>query len=421
MAEAWGIDGNPFPSEAIHQGDEPFNPAVFPEENEQFFKRLVYGAMMDRRGFSFLWSKGANGEDTGFGKTTQMRYGARQINHDFGQTVLADAGMKKDRISKNLAVAAYTSLNTLSAVGIYPALFAATEYLADPKNGVGGRSVFGLLRDKILEINGLEDDDEHGVRTAVLKARRTLGPTLAPLNEQLLAAFSSSDEDAIAESLAEVKDTTRVRSGLAYFDFAFTVAAAAGVPHFFVFVDQLEDLATTQTVTKAKRSREVGRLRDIIAETAPFVGRVRFLFTFHIRASYALSEMWSLNRLPSYDPEDAANETSIVVLRGIQNVDQARELLVTYLNTRRAEGEEDDLSPFKENVLPVLMAKSGGRPGVFLQDAYKLFDRAAEQGLPTIDKQFAESFLKLKSGVGRGTAVSIPDPDDARDIDDLLK
>lgn len=422
MSEAWGIDGNPFPSEAIHQGNEPFNPEVFPEENERFFKRLVYGAIMDRRGFSFLWSKGANGEDTGFGKTTQMRYGAKQINQDFGQTVLTEAGMKKDRIPKNLAVAAYTSLNTLSAVGIYPALFAAAEYLADPKNGVGGRSVLGLLRDRIVELNELEEDDDQGVRAAVMKARRTLGPTLAPLNDEALTAFSSSDDNKIAEFLGEVKDTTRVRSGLAYFDLAFTVAAAAGVHHFFVFVDQLEDLATTQTVTKAKRSREVGRLRDIIAETAPFVGRVRFLFTFHIRASYALSEMWALNRLPSYDPEDQANEASIVVLRGIQSIDQARELLVTYLNIRRTEGGDgDDLRPFKENVLPLLIEKSGGRPGIFLQTAYKLFDRAAEQELPAIDKKFAETVLGLKGGTGRPLAVSIPDPDDARDIDDLLK
>ena len=422
MAEAWGIDGNPFPADAIHQGSEPYNPEVFPEENDSFFKRLVYGAIMDRRGFSFLWSKGANGEDTGFGKTTLLKHGAREVNRDFGQSVLATAGMRKDRIPSNLAVASYTSLNTLSSVGVYPILFAAAEYLADPKNGVGGKSVFGLLRDRIVEANGLEDDDEDGVRSAVLKARRKLGPTLTPLNEEALRAFGSPDDGEIGDFLAGVKDTTRVRSGLAYFDFAFTVAATAGVPHFLVFVDQLEDLATTQTVTKAKRSREVGRMRDIIAETAPFAGKVRFLFTFHVRAADALNEMWSLNRLPSYDPEDPANEGSVVVLRGIQDVDQARELLITYLNERRTEGGSDELSPFQENVLPVLIEKAGGRPGILLRDAYRLFDRAAEQGLPTIDREVAETVLGLKKGgIGRRAVVAVPDPDDARDIDDLLK
>ena len=167
MAEAWGHNGNPFPAEAIHQGSEPYNPDVFPEENVLFYKRLVYGAIMDRRGFSFLWSKGANGEDTGFGKTTLLTHGAREINRDFGQTVLANAGMKTDRIPSNLVVASYASFNTLSSVGVYPILFAATEYLADPRNGVGGKSVFGLLRDRIVAANGLSDDDEDGVRLAV--------------------------------------------------------------------------------------------------------------------------------------------------------------------------------------------------------------------------------------------------------------
>jgi hypothetical protein len=422
MAEAWGHNRNPFPAEAIHQGVEPYNPDVFPEENELFYKRLVYGSIMDRRGFSFLWSKGANGEDTGFGKTTLLKHGAMEINQDFGQTVLANAGMKKDRIPSNLAVASYASLNTLSSVGVYPILFAATEYLADPKYGVGGKSIFGLLRDRIVQANGLEEDDEEGVRSAVLKARRKLGPTLAPLNEEALRAFGSPDDGEVGAFLADVKDTTRVRSGLAYFDFAFAVATAAAVPYFLVFVDQLEDLANTQTVTKGKRTREVGRLRDIIAETPPFAGKVRFVFTFHVRAADALNEMWSLNRLPSYDPEDPANEGSVVVLRGIQDVDQARELLVTYLNVTRIDGDSDEVSPFHENVLPLLIEKAGGRPGIFLRDAYRLWDRAAEQGLPTIDRKAVESILGLnKAGVGRRVAIAVPDPDDARDIDDLLK
>lgn len=423
MTEAWGIEGNPFPSEAIHQGGEPYSTDVFPQENEQFFKKLVYGAVMDRRGFSFLWSKGANGEDTGFGKTTLLKHGAQEIDQDFGQTVLRNAGMKKDRIQANLAVASYASLNTLSSGGVYPILFAAAEYLADPKYGRDGRSVLGLLRDQIIEANGLEKDDLEALRSAILKARRELGPTLPPLNEEALRAFCSTDDTDIADFLAGVKDTTRVRSGLAYFDFVFTVATAAGAPHFFVFVDQLEDLATTPTVTKAKRSREVGRLRDIIAETPPFAGKVRFVFTFHIRAANALDEMWRLNRLPSYDPEDPANEGSVVVLRGIQTVEQARELLVTYLNTRRTDGESDDLSPFEENVLPILIERSAGRPGILLQFAYKLFDRAADQGLPRIDWEFAATILGAKkNGNTRGALfASVPDPSDARDIDDLLR
>lgn len=421
MQEAWGIDGNPFPSEAIHQGSEPYNPQVFPEEYDQFFEKLVYGALMDRRGFSFLWSKGVNGEDTGFGKTSLLKHAAREVNRDFGQSVLRNAGMKDEKIPSNLAVAAYASLNTLSGAGVYPILFAAAEYLADPKNGEGVSSVLEHLRKRIIENNGLKPDDHGGLKAAILAARRKLGATLVALREDALDAFVLNEDGGFADFLSGVSDASRIRSGLSYFDFVFTIASAASVPHFCVFVDQLEDLATTPTVTKAKRSREVGRLRDIIAETAPFAGRVRFVFTFHVRAAYALDEMWRLNRLPSYDPEDPANAGNLVVLRGVQNVEQARKLLITYLNSLREDGESDDLTPFDENTLSLLIERSSGRPGILLQLAYNLYDRAADQGLAKIDREFASSILGSRRGSAGQASGRIPDPIDAREIDDLLR
>jgi hypothetical protein len=329
--------------------------------------------------------------------------------------------MKDQKIKTNLAVAAYASLNTLSAAGVYPILFAAAEYLADPQHGNDGRSVLDRLRDRIIEINALDPDDHDSLKETIQKARRHLGVTLVALREDALDKFVYGQGGDFAEFLAGVSDASRIRSGLSYFDFVFTIASAAGVPHFCVFVDQLEDLATTPTVTKAKRSREVGRLRDIIAETAPFAGKVRFVFTFHIRAAQALDEMWRLNRLPSYDAEDPANAGNLVVLRGITDVDQARKLLTTYLSSKRSEGESDELAPFDENILPVLIERSSGRPGILLQQAYNLYDRAADQALPKIALQFARSIL----GSGRpGSAQDssrIPDPIDAREIDDLLK
>jgi hypothetical protein len=38
MEEAWRLEGNPFPPEGIrHSADEPFSPAVFPEETADFY------------------------------------------------------------------------------------------------------------------------------------------------------------------------------------------------------------------------------------------------------------------------------------------------------------------------------------------------------------------------------------------------
>jgi hypothetical protein len=422
MQEAWGIEANPFPAEAIDSDSEPYNPDVFSEELEQFRSRLIYGSAMDRRGFGFLWSKGRNGEDTGFGKTKMLRHVAREVNGDFGETVLRDAGMKVDLIKKHEALAAYASLNTTTAGGVYPILFGAVEYLADPKFGVGGISILSRLRARIREINNLDEDDSDGLIKAILDTRRKLGPTLPPLNDGCLKAFRSTDDGHFAAFLSTVTSASRIRNGLGYFDFAFAVAATAGLRHIFVFVDQLEDLATVQTITKAKRSREIGRLRDIIAETDPFSGRVHFVFTFHIRAANALDEMWRLNRLPSWDPEDPANEGSVVVLRGIQNHDQVRDILITYLDSRRIEGETHELMPFDESTLPVLLNSCGGRVGILLAHAQKLFDRAADLGSPSIDGSFAADMLGASgaarlAGQRRGTPG---EPRDARAIDSLL-
>ena len=424
MEETWGIEHNPYPAEAINSGSEPYNPEVFPEESDQFYSRLVYGAAMDQRGFSFLWSKGKNNEDTGMGKTTMLRQAAKAINADSGDTVLRVAGMRDNLISRHRSVAAYVSFNTTSVTGVYSSLFGEVEYLANPRNGSEGQSLLEILRTQIMEDRKLDEGDIDGLRTAIREERRKLGATLPPLRDDVIEAFCAGGDGDFAEFLTNVSPASRVRNGLAYFDFAFTVIAAAGIRHLFMFVDQLEDLATTQTVTKAKRTREVGRLRDIISETEPFIGHVHFIFTFHVRAATALDEMWRLNRLPSYDPEDVANQSAVVVLRGIHDIDQVRTLLTTYSDDVRIDPEEiGKLAAFDESALPVLLDHSCGRPGILLADANKLINNAAELELPTIDGEFAAEVLGLQ-GSSRTIAfrrLGSAEGRDARAIDDLLR
>ena len=174
MEEAWGIDGNPFPADTMRQGNEPYSREVFSEEHEDFFSKLIYGAAMDKRGFSFLWSKGPNGEDTGFGKTTLLENGAKEINKDFGTSVLLDAGSKRESVDRHKMVAAYTSLNTMSVTGVYPILFAAAGYLADPKNGSNGQSVLDNFRAQIRAAHGIDEDDGAGLEAAIRDTRRKL-------------------------------------------------------------------------------------------------------------------------------------------------------------------------------------------------------------------------------------------------------
>ena len=57
------------------------------------------------------------------------------------------------------------------------------------------------------------------------------------------------------------------------------VLAAAEVDHLYLFVDQLEDLAINKSITSAKRSREIGRIRDLL-ESEPYASRAHWIFTF---------------------------------------------------------------------------------------------------------------------------------------------
>lgn len=423
MQNVWGIERNPYPAEAINRGeDDPYNPEVFPEEIQNFYSKLVYSAAMDQRGFSFLWSKGPNNDDTGMGKTTLLKQAAKEINEDFGERVLGEAGMKPALVEKHKSVAAYASFDTASANGIYPVLFATVEYLADPANGNDGVSILDTLRSQIREEHGLEEDDSDGLRNVLRAARRKLGATLPLLREDAVKAFCTLEDEGFADFLAGISPASRIRNGLDYFDFAFTVAMAAGMKHVFLFIDQLEDLATERSVPKAKRSKEVGRLRDIIAEKAPFVGRVHSIFTFHTRAAESLDPFWRQNRLPSYDAEDEANKSVVIVLKGLRDIRQVRMLLVTYLDTVRIDPKENrELSPFDESALPVLLHRSGGRVGILLSNAYKLLNDAADDELPSINGKFAARVLGMRAAVPVRPSRGAVTDDWDRDFDPLLK
>src|SRR5438874_1193056 len=96
MEEAWKLERNPFPSDGIRRPDDPFSEAVFHDENTDFRRKLVRGAVLARRGVGFLWSQGVRA-DTGFGKTTLMMECAHEINADLGKSLLEAAGMRANR------------------------------------------------------------------------------------------------------------------------------------------------------------------------------------------------------------------------------------------------------------------------------------------------------------------------------------
>ena len=411
MEEAWNLEANPFPAEAIHASESPYSPTVFDEEAQEFRRKLIRGSVRGNVNVGFLWSQGAQA-DTGFGKTTLMREITKEINHNLGVDTLTKARIRADK--QVPIAAAYSNLNNLNASGLYPVLFNAVIDLAQgPQKGT---PILDQARTRIVQ--DLGTDDPNDLSRHVTDKWLDICGTAPPLRSEVVNAFAEAGSQGVRAALGKVSATARLRSGLHYLDFALAALAAAGVDHLYLMIDQLEDLATTRTITSAKRSREIGRIRDML-EGPPYANRVHFIFTFHIRAAQALDRFWEENRLPPFEILPS-NTASVVVLRGLKDDKQVSDLLRVYLEEQREGQVEHDLLPFDAGAITELREISDGRVGILLNRARELFDYAAERGAPRITGELASRFFS-----GTDTSDLEPGSDDGSspqesDIDDLL-
>ena len=411
MDEAWKLEGNPFPAEAIYTENMPYCTTAFGEEAQEFRRKLVRAPIHGNVNIGFLWSQGAH-SDTGFGKTTLMREITKEINIDLGVKTLTQAGVRAER--RVPVAAAFSNLNNLNAAGLYPVLFNAVLNLA--QQAAKGTAVLDQARSRIVQ--DLGTDDASDVYECVNDTWLRICGTAPPLRSEVVSGFASEGSQGVRSALGRVSATARLRSGLHYLDFALAALAAAGIDHLYLMIDQLEDLATTRTITAAKRSREIGRVRDML-EGPPYAGRVHFVFTFHNRAAQVLERFWAQNRLPSFEVS-SSNVASVVVLRGLKDDTQVADLLRVYLEDRRLGPVDDDLLPFDAGAVSVLREVSDGRVGILLSRARELLDFAAERRVPRVTDEFAAQFF-----TGSVTSYVEPESDDENDpqendIDDLL-
>lgn len=407
IEEAWGLEQNPFPHSAISGGwMDPYSSEVFPNEEAEFFEKTVRGALQGNRQVGFLWSKGPGG-DTGYGKTALMRESVRKINVDFGRQVEAATGMRDERIVP--IAAGFSELNTINRTGLYPVLFNAVV-------GMAKDAAAPLLHARELICEAIGDDAPGKVEAKLAETRLAIAPTSPALRPDLLRVFTQAPGD-VPGFLGTVSDTSQIRSGLQYLDFAMIAFAAAGVRKVFLMIDQLEDLATNRSLSSARRQREIGRIRDLM-EVEPYASMLHMTFTFHATAGRVLELYWEQNRLPSFE-DTPINQSAVVVLRGIQDDDQVEALLRAWLDAYRIDtSTPGDLVPFERDSLTVLRAVSQGRPGILLNHANDLFQAGAEAQRGLIDGKFAREFFE---GAGHDIALPVIGEDEpVSNVVDLL-
>ena len=192
MEEAWKLEKNPFPAEAIRIQNvaQPYSESVFPEETNEFRRKLIRGGVRGGQAIGFLWSKGQRA-DTGFGKTTLLQEVAREINTDFGNATLEKAGAKK--AARPPIAATFSNLNNLNATGLYPVLFNAVVDLATAHDA-SAESVFDKARARIVEAVG--SDEAEAISEHVRDTWATIGGTSGPLRSELVESFATGGSNA---------------------------------------------------------------------------------------------------------------------------------------------------------------------------------------------------------------------------------
>lgn len=390
MREAWGLSHNPFPPAAIGGEDSmnaPYSDAILNEDRDQFIEKLIVkAALPPGREFGYLWSQGRR-DDTGFGKTTLMLHTARELNFDFGRTIIDEYGLPSEMSMAGV----WASMKLTGVTGIYALLFETIVFAAQ-RQSEDEPCLLERCWDSIAAKVGVDPDDRvtlsDAIRNEIYQSQRTLFPGYPALRNDIVEALVSCNTGTVLSQLSRVTRPSRTRNGLSYFEALYCLVRAAGVQHLFVFVDQLEDLATARNIPRATRQREVGRFRDIFAETAGLRGHCHAVFTFHNRAATALHDFWLLERLnPPFSPQDPIGRTATTVLKGLTGVGQVEALLTTYLDSVR-ENPTGNADPFESSTYQVLLDRCDGRIGQILSEAYAILDQASDDLLPSISGSF---------------------------------
>jgi hypothetical protein len=365
-----------------------------PGDRDQFLEKLIVkAALPPGREFGYLWSRGRR-DDTGFGKTRLMLWTARTLNADLGRRIWSTIGLPEGPSIAGV----WASMKTTGITSIYALLF-NTIIFALKRPSADEKSLIEKCWDIIARREGVESEDTGTLSAVVVselqRTRRELFPGYPTLRWDVVNALASCDRDEAIAALEAVSQAGRTRNGLSYFEAFYCLVRCAEIEHLFVFIDQLEDLAMAKNVPRATRQREVGRFRDIFAETAGFRGHCHAVFTFHNRAAQELADFWHLERInPPFWPQDPMGRPATVVLRGLKTPDQVERLLAMYLDSVR-ETQTGTADPFDPSTFEVLLKRCDGRIGQLLPEAYAVLEQAADEGLPSISAEFIQKNLPV--------------------------
>ena len=414
IRKKWNLEYNPFPAEAIavlggqddRENGRLFHPEVQNEQFDEAIGKFVLGAVYNGQRFGALWSQSTafDPDSRGYGKSVLLQYLSYYLNQDFGRSAFLQVGMDDSDADDNPVCALLASFDTAATKNLNSLFFSAVEYAADFALHDEDQTLYERLYDRFCQVAGTDDA---ATLTEVCHDvyRRLKGRTLGSPDEKLLAALCAGESKAVQTYLDSVTSQKRSRSGSNFLATMLLFIRGAGVKKVMLFCDQLEDFASPQTPKKT-RSLEVERFRDFIVELLPMADMVSVVVTMHPRALASIEEFWQLADLPSLRV-DEANRHTVVVMRPLENLDQAKQLLSAYLNAARKHTAENQsqmapgaenrlgLAPFTEDAVEELWAHSTHKPRDLLRKAHKMVTYAAAENLDVIDAAAVDAHLAL--------------------------
>lgn len=399
----WHLKQNPFPSSGIAKlGGEDlrengllFDPTVQEDKFSEAVEKFALGAAYNGLKFGFLWSlsTGMGADARGFGKSSLMQYLTEYVNTDFARKAFLDVGLDDSDADEHPTAAVIASFDMGNTRSLHAVFFAAVEY-ACRFHRPGEPTLVERLHERLTKRLGTTDAE--AIRLAVDEVLLGIrGRTIGPPIDEFLELLCAGDFDGMKRHLGDVTTTRRTRNGATYLATLLIYIKTAGIPHVLLCCDQLEDFAAT-TTTKQKRTLEIERFRDYLLEIQPMADMLSVVVTMHPRAVTAISEMWQLADLPSFDHDRQENRHRVVVLDKIHSAERAKRLLTRYLEgfrTPSAGPDIDPIMPFTEGAVDVLFTRSDGKPRDILRKANSLFDRGAEENWDQITAERAAEVL----------------------------
>ena len=64
LEQAWNLEGNPFPSEAVSNNDGDPYADVFKDETVSFYRKFIRGGVVNDLHIGFLWSQGTRNDQS---------------------------------------------------------------------------------------------------------------------------------------------------------------------------------------------------------------------------------------------------------------------------------------------------------------------------------------------------------------------